>query len=291
MSSVLPPGLSNPPTIQHTTINMGYASANLSNFFAAGLALYPLAFYLSIPEGATPSRLALSREVISFVHCTFMVVLAGICLRDNHAALTPSPGTAAAPSPDSDLPIIATKSSFGNAIMALETAYLLQDSVLLRYVFRKSKRLVQAGMVPGSPLGRHLSWHHAGLTLPLITLQWYISKGREKGILVLVMLMLMNTSSPFGTVRWYLINFRPKYRRAIATATIAYLCTYAVCRVYLIYHVLSIFGSQQRLSAFESFRKLRLPCKAGTATMAIVNSAWFLMALKNFIKRDLKRAG
>jgi len=269
---------------------MGCVSATPPTFFAAGLALYPLAFYLSIPEGATPSRLALSREIISFVHCTSMVLLAGMCLREHYAALTPPPDTAAALSPDSNLPIIATKSNFGNDIMALETAYLLQDSVLLRYAFHKSKRLVQAGMVQGSPLGRHLSWHHAGLALPLVTLQWYISKGREKGILVIVMLMLMNASSPFGTVRWYLINFRPTNRRATATATIGYLCTYGVCRVYLIYYILKIFGSQQRLSAFESFWKLRLPCKAGTATMAIVNSAWFLMAVKNFIARDLKRA-
>ena len=39
---------------------------------------------------------------------------------------------------------------------------------------------------------RVLAWHHAGIATALGVLQWYIARGREKGVLVIVALMGMN---------------------------------------------------------------------------------------------------
>jgi hypothetical protein len=67
---------------------------------------------------------------------------------------------------------------------------------------------------------RHLAWHHSLLVCALSVLQCYIARGKERGILVIIIIMfLMNASSPVGTIRWFLVNFRPGYRRAIMAAT------------------------------------------------------------------------
>ena len=65
-----------------------------------------------------------------------------------------------------------------------------------------------------------------------------------------------------GTLPRYLVNFRPGYKQAIMAATVAYLGMYGLCRVYLIYYILRIFGAQQGRSALQAFARLRVPGKA-----------------------------
>ena len=253
---------------------------------AAGSIIYPLVFFTSLPENATPVRFAQSREAISIFHCTFTTILSLACLQQSGVRNLLSLRVSDNEIPDRDLPIITTRSEFANAIMALETAYLLQDSVILLYASKLHRRA--NGGTKGLNI-RHLAYHHGGLSAVLGVLQIYTSQGREKGVLIVVMMMLMNASSPYGTLRWFLVNFKPDERRMIITTTVAYLAIYGLCRVYLVYYILNVFGAQKGRNALEAFVKLKWHCQLGTGAMAVVNTAWFIMGVSNFAKRYLSR--
>lgn len=213
-----------------------------------------------------------------------MTALSLACLRQSSI----SPLLARLPSnsdvPDRDLPIIRQRSEFGNAITALETAYLLQDSVVLFYAARLARRAGQGSGMKGLNI-THLAWHHAGLSVALGLLQVYVARGREKGVLVVVMMMLMNASSPFGTLRWFLVNFRPDARWGILLTTVAYLVMFGLCRVYLVYYILATFGAQKGRGALEAFVRLKWHCQLGTGAMGVVNTAWLVMGVSNFARR------
>jgi hypothetical protein len=86
--------------------------------------------------------------------------------------------------------------ALGNSITALQTGYLVLDAVItmlgarLRTRYPGGKGRSLAKVINWRVLG----WHQAGLSSMLGVLQWYIARGREKGILVILMLMLMNAS-------------------------------------------------------------------------------------------------
>lgn len=251
---------------------------------AAGSVIYPLVFYVSLPKNTTPIRFAQSREAISIFHCTFVTILSLACLRQSGVRNLLSLRASNDEIPDRDLPIIKTRSEFANAIMALETAYLLQDSAILFYASKLHRRA--GGSTKGLNI-RHLAYHHGGLSAALGLLQLYIAQGREKGILIVVMMMLMNASSPCGTLRWFLVNFKPDAGKMIMITTVAYLQIYGLCRVYLIYYILQVFGAQKGRNALEAFVKLKWHCQLGVGAMAVTNTTWLIMGISNFAKRYL----
>ena len=356
--------------------------------FLVSLITYPLAFRLlaraptsspsSTPKtGVSPVNIAKAREAISFLHCTGMTLGCLWCLYNNREAVYPtdvahslrnsaslassSPSSVSPPSSqsqtrhvsvrrdDSTLPIIAVRPTSAHILTAIETAYLLQDSVVLAYYALRLSRTSsctssssssksittpastttlpsQTPTIKGLNL-THLSLHHTVLSTAFLTLQSYIHSRRDRGILVIVLLMLMNASSPFGTVRWWVVNFyHPSARtgkgtqglgrsrkRAIALATLAYLCVFGVCRVGVIWWVLRVFGRQrdgyrgssggedcygggkmgkglaerQSPGAWEVYRSLRWQCQAGTGLIGVVNTWWLVSGWVRFVKRDL----
>jgi hypothetical protein len=254
---------------------------------ATGSTIYPLIFYISLPKNASPARFAQSREAISIFHCTLMTVLSLSCLQQSSVTDLLSSHFSNDEVLDRDLPIITTRSEFANAITALEAAYLLQDSAILFYASRLHRR---AGSSTKGLNITHLAYHHAGLSAALGILQLYIAQGKEKGVLIIVMMMLMNASSVPGTFRWFLVNFRPDGRRLVMFTTIAYLAAYGLCRVYLIYYILKVFGAQKDRSAIEAFAKLKWHCQMGTGVMAAVNTVWLVMGVTNFVTRYFGRA-
>ena len=277
---------------------MGYRLSASQWTLLSSAVLYPLAFYISIPNNVSPARFAQSREAISVFHCSLVTALSVLCLRRSSAGTLlssgPSTGTpvtklqSSLPESDANLPIIIYRSEFANSITALETGYLLQDSLILFWAGRLYRQARGRGLKPLKGLNiRHLAWHHSFLVTALGVLQWYIAREKDKGILIIIMMFLMNASSPIGTIRWYLVNFRPGYRRAIMVATMAYLGMYGLCRVYLIYYILKIFGAQRSQSAMQAFARLRIPCKLGTGAMGVVNSAWLIMGISRLLTRDL----
>jgi len=78
--------------------------------------------------------------------------------------------------------------------MAFELGYLIQDSVILFLASRIRKQDVGRNITPlvKDINWKVLGWHHFGFSSALGVLQWYIYHGREKGIMVILMLMLMN---------------------------------------------------------------------------------------------------
>jgi hypothetical protein len=246
--------------------------------------LYPLIFYASLPSHPSPTRIAQSREAISIAHCTLMTILSLSCLRQSNLSSLLSRNIGGE-IPDRDLPIITTRSEFANAITALETAYLLQDSVVLFYAARVARRVGRAAASTKGLNFTHLAWHHAGLSAALGLLQVYIARSREKGVLIVVMMMLMNASSPFGTVRWFLVNFRHGATRGIMLTTVGYLVAFGLCRVYLVYYILEMFGKQKGRSALEAFAGLKWHCQLGTGAMGVVNTGWFFMGVERFVRR------
>ncbi|MCJ1380814.1 hypothetical protein MMC17_003923 [Xylographa soralifera] len=271
-----------------------------SQILLTSTAVYASTFYLSLPTSPTATRLAKTREALSLIHCTVATALSLACLRQHHDALFPALPPASPPSQassnanlrasESALPLIATRSAFANAITAFETGYLLSDSLILLYSVRLARQSNVATKSKQRLVGlnmRHLAYHHAGLSAALLYLQWYIYHGREKGVLVIVMMMLMNASSPFGTLRWWLVNFRSERRTAIAFATATYLAVYAAARVGLVYAILRVWGRQTGVGALQAFGGLRWQCKLGTGTMWAVNTAWLIMGVSNFMRRSL----
>ena len=268
--------------------------ALLSSFFA-----YLITFYAVTPRKASPLRLAASREAISIFHCTCMTALTIWCLRrELPSTISRNRGGAATqPVSDSKLPIITTRSELANSLTAIETAYLLQDSLVLLlasqsqrvFLHKKSSEGGQGSdsrALRGLNL-RHLGWHHGLLGSAFVVLQVYIAQGREKGILIIAAMLLMNASSPFGTLRWFLINFRPDLMRSIKLLTIAYLVAFGTFRVGLVYYILRIFGRQMDISVWETYQRLRVPCKIGTSSLALMNTAWLINSVRSFLVREL----
>jgi hypothetical protein len=161
---------------------------------------YPLLFYLVTPRNATPERFVVSREAISVLHCSLVTLGSIYELKRQYIALHPSlprpgqedGGTRSGYGADS--PLITTRSVFGNSLTALETGYLVQDAVILILAARLRTRGQGRKALVKQINWRVLGWHHVGLASALGMLQMYIARGQEKGILVILMLMLMNAS-------------------------------------------------------------------------------------------------
>ncbi len=167
------------------------------------IVIYPSIFYLLTPRGITPSRFAKNREAISAFHCALMTVLTLVVLQRRQRDWVPptsdeSRGSRArgAGGAENETPhsIISARSGFGNTIIALETGYLLQDTIVLMLGARlRSRRTSEKGLMKELNL-RVLVWHHGGIASALGLFQWYVGQGKEKGVLIILMLMLMNTS-------------------------------------------------------------------------------------------------
>lgn len=271
---------------------------------AGSLTVYPLLFFLITPRTATPSRFDKSREAISAFHCTLVTCLSTYELCRRRDDWYPRPSSARPPiqledtQPDAGqggaydgakLRIIQARSTLGNSITALETGYLLQDAVILVLAawLRRQRTGGSTKAVFDGIRWRVLAWHHVGLASALGLLQWYIVRGSEKGILVITMLMMMNASTPVGTLHWYLYNFRRSWRLTILAVNTTYLATYGLCRVYLVYWILHVFGFHTGHSAIETFRRLRLPCQMGTSAIGITNTIWLILSLRQFKRRYL----
>jgi hypothetical protein len=266
--------------------------ALLGSFFG-----YLVVIYATTPRQATPLRLATSREAISICHCTFMTLATIYCLRWKLPATLFIEDLRTRPVADYELPIITTRSELANALTAIETGYLLQDSIMLLLAAQSKQVLLNKkisssrdarGTLRGLNL-RHLGWHHALLGSAFVVLQIYIARGREKGILIIAAMLLMNASSVPGTVRWFLLNFRPDLKQIIRVVILVYLVSFAVFRVGLVYYILKVFGEQLHISALDAFLRLRLPCKLGMSSLAVVNTFWLISATRSFLLRELGR--
>ncbi|KAK7892670.1 hypothetical protein LTR67_006906 [Exophiala xenobiotica] len=296
---------------------------------------------------ASPAfRLAARREAAQSVHCVLTTILTIICLRRELKEIHPLgvEGARHGGSPrrlkDSQLPIITHTSAFANALTTLELAWLLADTCILLYTQsacrptatsasssslassssksypptqqRKSSSSQSRSSTTRTPLNYpHLYIHHAILISLLLWLQYTLlfNPHRGVGILIIVSFLLMNASSPLGSLRWFLLNFtaasgssgkaqqtpRPERDRhaaiALRAATCAYLLVFAICRIGLFYMIMKIWADMQGEGVFRAWWELRWQCNVGFTAMVIINTLWWINGTVKFLRREIRAVG
>ncbi|KAL9640455.1 MAG: hypothetical protein Q9164_000274 [Protoblastenia rupestris] len=254
--------------------------------------LYPL--LLRLLSGSSPSQSRLSKSVraISTLHSALVTALAIYVLQQpewrnptpdaaNHLSTTSKvniAGKGGYPD-DTHNPLISARSEFANAITAIEAGYLLQDSITL---------IIEARLNGGAKaLDKTLLTHHVGIGTALLVLHYFIARGREAGIYIIVMFLLMNSSTPILNLRWYLRNFARHRRRAILFADMAFVVAFFGARVWLVYKILEEYGRFHGMGAWETYwRALRVPCKLGTGALWTANLGWWVVLVGNLVGRS-----
>jgi len=182
---------------------------------------------------------------------------------------------------DSFNPLIQGRSALGNAIMALETGYLLYDTCAIA-----SMQARRQGPSPGvwalrsSPI---MMGHHILLGSALLCLQAYIAQARERGIWVIVAFLLMNASTPLLHARWWMWTVD----KDSLLLDLAFAAAFAVSRFGTIAWVLQRYGAYHGLGPFEAFKRLRVSCKMGSAALVGMNGLWWILLVKQIITRSL----
>jgi hypothetical protein len=177
---------------------------------------------------------------------------------------------------DSRNPFITYRSEFANSITAIETGYLIQDTValLLQHYYLKDPKLEKV-----------LLLHHIGISSALATLQYYIAHGWEIGIYVIVMFLLMNSSTPLLNLRWYLRKYRSDMKCAIFGVDCAFAAAFFASRVYLVWAILGYYGKHHGKTPLQAYWRLRVPCKVGTGALWMTMTAWWCELMRSIVTR------
>ena len=166
--------------------------------FVCSSITYPLLLYLYTRGDAEAGQLTQAREGISALHCSLVTLLTFFALRaPRKADGLEAPGRSAVRAEADgayDHPMIAARSSFADSLTALETGYLLQDiGVLLYEAHVRSQGLRGRQSLPRA-INTRVFLHHVGFGGALALLQWYISRGRARGVEIIVLFLRMNAS-------------------------------------------------------------------------------------------------
>ena len=261
------------------------------------LPLLYVAFFITVTRNEphpTPLSLAKAREFISLIHCTqtTLITLYILYHEDILHFLSPSSITHLTNPTNATLPLITTKSPLANALTLYETLYLASDTLILLFASSTQRRLRLAPTYAHLPSHQkrglnytHLFTHHSIFLAAFSLLQFYIYHGWERGVLVILLLMLQNASSPFGTVAWYVRNTESlaKKTRLRFGAELAYVVMYAVCRVGLVGWVVVRFaGCVEGRGALEGWGSLKWHCQVGTGLLEGVNLWWLAKVGRRF---------
>lgn len=259
------------------------------------LTAYPALLRLLTGPSPNPVRLAKAIKAISTLHSILITGLALYVLSKPqwHRAGSPTSQLPTGPAAttargtnypdDSANPTIKGRSEFANTITAIECGYLLQDTIVL---LLPQARLdgVKGG---GGTLDKTLLTHHIGIGGALLILQYYIARGRERGIYIIAQYLLMNASTPVLCLRWYLRNFRPKWTGARLAADVAFVAAFFVARIWLVGKILGDYGKWHGWGAWEAYWKgLRVPCKMGTGALWVSNVGWWSVLVWNVARRS-----
>ncbi|KAL8917534.1 MAG: hypothetical protein Q9208_007895 [Pyrenodesmia sp. 3 TL-2023] len=202
---------------------------------------------------------------------------------------------------DSTNPVLQSRSTLGNAITAIECGYLLQDTISLLREAGLRRRLAQ----PGSQstlrsllkyADRTLLFHHVGIAIALLVLQYYVHQDRERGIYIIVQFLLMNSSTPVLNLRWWLRTYHPSSRLLCLGSDFAFIAAFYVARIWLVGWIIRGYGKSHGYeSAWKVYVEgMRLPCQMGTGALWVANTAWWALLVISVVKRllgDLARVG
>ena len=269
------------------------------------LAAYPLLRRLFAGTAPAPLRLLASNKLISTIHSTLVASLALYYLHQCHSQWFASSGLVDFPQhtvdakerggyrqgsfeknypDDTTNPVIQSRSVLANTITALECGYLIQDTFSLiaegHLRFRMTNPSVEstvAGILKHSD--KTLLAHHIGIAAALSLLQYYIHQGRERGIYIIVQFLLMNSSTPFLNLRWWLRTYHANRKVLCLASDLAFVAAFYVARVGLIGWILKDYGKYHGSdNALVTFRDgLRLPCQLGTGALWAANTSWWAM--------------
>lgn len=251
----------------------------------SSLAFYPLLARVCAGKSPTPSQLTASLKGTSTLHSVVTTCLALYFLRKHQwlarlypasATKTQDPTQQSLYPDDSHNPTITLHSELGNSITALEAGYLISDTFAL---------LLQARL--HHTLDKTLLTHHALIGSALLLLQYYIARGREAGIYIIVQFLLMNASTPFLNLRWYLRNYSPEWRMTRLLADWAFAASFFAARVGLVWKILADYGSWHGWRAWETYSNaLRLPCQMGTGALFLANAGWWGVMVVNLVGKS-----
>lgn len=195
---------------------------------------------------------------------------------------TPKPTSTATYLDDRQNPLIFGKSQLGNFITSWETSYLISDT-LSKLDWSLPVHRAWLALARERPL---TLFHHLALLSALGVLQVYIARGRERGVWIIVALMLMNASTPVLHWRWRQRKTRGK---TTLTADALLAATFAACRMGLVEWVLRQYGKFHGIGPWEALRAQRGICQAGTGVLVGVNAIWWLILVKNMAKKVRSR--
>ncbi len=251
---------------------------------------YTILFRFFSGRSPSPTRYGKSVKAISTLHSVLLTILALYALRQqewrspgvpsnlSRSSETNIAGNGGYPD-DSRNPLITARSEFANSITAAETGYLMFDT----FALIKEARL-QGG---GRALDKTLLTHHLTIGSALLCLHYYIAQGRESGIYVIVLLLLMNSSTPILNLRWYLRNYARGRKTAILAADVAFVFAFFVARIWLIWKVLDMYGQYHGWTAWKAYVVgLRIPCKLGTGAIWTANLAWWIILVSKTMGRN-----
>ena len=187
---------------------------------------------------------------------------------------------------DSENPLIQERSGFANAITAWETGYMLYDTWSMIHS-AQSDHSLQGFAKSAVGLARTqpgLLAHHVVLSCLFLRLQQYVYMGRERGIRIILVFLLMNASNPVLHGRWW----ARKQGRSTRDLDLAFAAAFGISRLGAVAWALQRYGTFHGLGPWEAYRKLRLPCRVGTGALTGLNAIWWLLILNGTIKRRLK---
>ena len=192
---------------------------------------------------------------------------------------------------DSNNPLIFGESSWGNLATAVETGYLLFDTLAMLMV---SHRSAQAKDLTGRFATIHrlatrepaILCHHLGLLAGLSCLQSYIAHGTERGVRIIVALILMNASTPLLHLRWWR---RQRTGKPSLILDMLLATAFATCRLGSVAWVLKAYGDFHGISSWEAISQQRLICQAGTFALLGLNSMWLYNLLQNIVSTHSSR--
>lgn len=184
---------------------------------------------------------------------------------------------------DSENPIIREQSNLANAITGWETGYLIYDTwALVWYGTRGQIWPERLKSVIASVKRQPFEYtHHVGLITALLYLQYYIWKGNERGIWIIVALTLMNASTPLLHIRSLLAGNGKRYK----TLDVAFAIMFALSRMGTISWILQKYGAHHGLNGLTAYMKLRMPCQAGTGAIFGLNLTWWFLLVRNLVWR------
>ena len=258
----------------------------------ASIVGYELLYRILI-QGAKQSSLQPINRAISAGHTTVVTLVVLFALSRSTLGSATAPDRSRKPKygsnnnlDDSENPLVQERSSFANAITAWETGYMLYDTWSMVHSTQSDHSLKgfarsAVGLARTQPA---LLAHHVVLSCAFLRLQQYIYSGRERGIWIILVLLLMNASNPFLHGRWW----ARKQGRNTQNWDAAFAAVFAVSRFGSVAWVLRRYGTYHGLGPWEAYRKLRLPCQVGTGSLTGLNALWWLLIMNGIIKRSLK---